>query len=219
MKTQIISVGQTFAEYKALTTWGWNKHLWDIRFANLEHVRLSAWLIEIFFLLGTGCTKVSILLVYRRISTGSSSVWFVRLTWAAIAFTVTYVSALLLELMLVCRPLNAYWKSYSITYKGHFTCADEHVPIVLSAAASVISDIYASVLPMLLVRKLRLSRRQRIGLFVLFAAGLLTAGTGIVRIYYLDKITTNYQPGPYTHDVTWLGWPTFVSDILLQQKL
>lgn len=191
-------------------------HLWDVPFTNMEYVRLSAWLNELFFLLGTACTKVSILLVYRRISTGSNSVWFIRLTWAAIAFTVTYAVALILELMLACRPLDAYWKSYSLTYTKSFKYADEHVPIVLSAAVSVFSDIYASVLPMLLVRRLRLSRRQRISLFVLFSAGLLTAGTGAVRIYYLDKVTTNYQPGPHTHDVTWLGWPTFVSSIRIQ---
>jgi hypothetical protein len=194
-------------------------HLWDIPLTKLEYVRLSAWLNEFFFILGTGCTKISILLVYRRISAGSNSVWFIRLTWAAIAFTATYISALLLELMLVCRPLNSYWKSYSITYNKPFTCANEHVPIVLSAVASVVSDIYASVLPMLLVRKLRLSRSQRISLFVLFSAGLLTAGTGIVRIYYLDKVTTNYQTGPNTHDITWLGWPTFVSGILLGAEI
>jgi hypothetical protein len=190
-------------------------HLWDVPIANLENVRLSAWLNQVFFLLGTGCTKVSILLVYRRISTGTNSVWFIRLTWAAIAFTATYVLAFLLELMLVCRPLNAYWKSYSSTYNEPFTCANEHLPLVLSAAASVFSDIYVSVLPMLLVRKLHLSPRQRTSLFVLLSAGLLTAGTGTVRIYYLDKVSTNYQPGPYTRDVTWLGWPTYVSRILL----
>lgn len=190
-------------------------HLWDVPFANLEHVRLSAWLNEFFFLLGTGCTKVSILLVYRRISTGSNSEWFIKLTWVAIAFTATYVSALLLELMLVCRPLNAYWKFYSPTYNEPFTCANERVPVLLSAAASMVSDIYASVLPMLLVRKLHLSRRQRISLFVLFSAGLLTAGTGAVRIYYLNKVSINYEPGPHTHDVTWFGWPLYVSRILL----
>lgn len=205
-----MSGGQTFAEFKALTTWGWNMHLWDVPVTKLVHVRLAAWLIEVFFLLSTGCTKISVLLVYRRISTGSGSLWFVRLTWAAIAFIATYVLALTLEIMFICRPLDSYWKSYSITYTKHFTCGDEHVPMVLSAACSIFSDVYSSVLPMLLVRRLRLSTKQRICLFVLFSCGLLTAGTGVARFYYLWKVTIDYKRGPHTRDSTWLGWPLLV---------
>lgn len=198
------------ASYKALSTWGWNMHLWDIPPQRLKYIRLSAWLIEFFFLLGTACTKISILLVYRKISSGSRSLWFIRLTWAAIGFTIIYTASLALELMLVCRPLPAYWNSYSPSYAGKYKCGNERVPIVFSAAASVVSDIYSSVLPMLLTARLALTVRQRVGLYTLFSAGLLTAGVGCARLYFLLKVTMNYLPGPNTHDVTWEGWPTFV---------
>ncbi len=177
----------------------------------LPKVRLAAWLVEFFFLSGNACTKISILLVYRKISSGSHSRWFIRLTGAAIAFTVVYTVALALELMLVCRPLSAYWLSYNPQYDDSFTCGDEHVPILLGAAASVFSDVYASVLPMLLMRTLRLTARQRLGLYALFSAGLFTAAIGLARLAVLDKVTTNYRPSPHTHDMTWLGWPLYVS--------
>jgi len=208
---QIFSIGQTFGEYKALSTWGWNLHLWDVPLGRLEFVRLAAWVVEFFFVLGNACTKISILLVYRKISSGSQSFWFIRFTWAAIAFTVVYSIGLGLELMLVCQPFTAYWKSYSPTYSRKFTCGNEHIPIIFSAAASVFSDIYASVLPMFLTRKLNLTTKQRLSLYALFSAGLLTACIGVARMTYLVKVTTNYKPGPHTHDVTWYGWPTFVS--------
>jgi hypothetical protein len=170
----------------------------------------AVWLIEFFFLLGTACTKISILLVYRKISSGSHTLWFTRLTWAAIGFTVMYTVALILEISLVCRPLDSYWNSYSPTYSKTFTCGNERVPIMLGAVASVFSDIYASVLPMSLTARLSLTTRQRIGLYILFSAGLLTAVVGCARLYFLAEVTINYQPGPDTHDTTWLGWPTFV---------
>lgn len=66
---------------------------------------------------------------------------------------------------------------------------------------------------MFLVRKLKLSTKKRIGLVNLFSLGILTVGTGVARIYYSDKVTTNYKPGLHTHDVTWFGWPLYVSDI------
>ena len=85
---------------------------------------------------------------------------------------------------------------------------------MFSAAASVFSDIYASVLPMLLVQNLNMTRRQRLGLYALFSAGLTTAGIGIARMLFLVKVTTNYQLGPTTRDITWYGWPMFVGNTL-----
>ncbi len=150
-------------------------------------------------------TKISILLLYRKISARSHSTWFIRFTWAAIAFTVVYTVALGLELVLVCRPFVSYWKSYSPEYTEKYKCGNEQVPIVFAAAASVFSDIYASVLPMLLVRNLNVTRAQRLGLYVLFSAGLLTAGIGVARLVFLVKVTTNYRLGPNTNDITWYG--------------
>lgn len=63
---------------------------------------------------------------------------------------------------------------------------------------------------MSLTARLSLTARQRAGLYVLFSAGLLTAGVGCARLYFLLKVTMNYQPGPNTHDITWEGSPTFV---------
>jgi hypothetical protein len=201
----------TFAEWKALTTWGWDRHLWDVPIDRLKFVRLSAWLIEIYFLLSNACAKISILLVYRRISSRSHSKWFIRMTWAAIAFTVAYTVGLGLELIFICRPFVSYWESYDPSYTTKHTCGNEQIPIVFSAASSVFSDLYATALPMLLVRKLNLRRKQRLGLYAVFSGGLLTAGIGVARLLFLVKVTTNYQLGPDTHDVTWYGWPTFVS--------
>ena len=186
-------------------------HVWDIPVDRLMYIRLAAWVVECFFLLGNACTKTSILLSYRRISARSHSTWFIRLTWAAIAFTIIYTVALGLELVFVCRPFVSYWRSYDPDYTENYTCGNEQIPIVFSAAASVFSDIYASILPMLLVQTLQLSSRQRLGLYLLFSAGLLTAGVGIGRLLFLVKVTINYRLGPDLQDVTWYGWPTFVS--------
>jgi hypothetical protein len=206
----VLSLGQTFAEYKAMTSWGWDLHIWDILPTRLQYGRLSVWLIELFFLLNNACCKISILLVYRQISARSQNKLFIRLTWAAIGFTIYYTAGFLLELFFVCRPIVSYWKSYDPTYTEKYTCGGEQIPVVTQAAVSVFSDIYASALPVLLLRKLQISKRQRIGMYALFSGGLLTAAFGVGRLYYLVKITTKYQIGPDTHDVTWYGWPCFV---------
>ena len=205
----------TFAEIKAMTSWGWNKHIWDIRPDKLSNLRLAAWLIEFFFLLGNASTKISILLFYRRITSGLPGFWFLYLAWGAIAFTVLYTLGLLIELFVICRPLQSYWESFNPLHTNKYTCGNEHIPFIFSAAASVMSDIYSSVLPMMLTRTLQMTRKQRFSLYALFSAGLLTAGTGIARLVVFIPVTTNYQIGPHTHDVSWLGWPLLVSTLRL----
>lgn len=190
-------------------------HVWDIPPTRFEINRLSAWITEFFFVMSNCCTKVSILLVYRKITARSHSIWFIRLTWAAIAYTIAYTTGFILELLLVCRPTDSYWKSYNLFYTAKYSCANEQVPLVFSAANSVFSDIYASLLPMLLVRTLRLTKVQRLSLYALFSGGLVTAAVGIARMVFLVKVTTNYQPGPDMHDVTWYGWPLYVSNSLI----
>ena len=185
-------------------------HLWDVPFPVHPKIRLGAWLLQFFFLTGNSCTKISILFVYRRISLGSSSRWFVRLTWAAIAFSIIYTIALMLELFFICHPYDSYWKAYDITYAHKYKCGNERVPIILSVCLNFVSDIYATVLPMFLVQKLKLSRKQRIGLALLFSVGILTIGTGAARIYYINTVTIGYKPGPNTRDITWYGWPLYV---------
>ena len=111
------------------------------------------------------------------------------------------------ELFLMCQPLDTYWKAYDINWQGQFKCGNDRIPIMLSVVLNFISDFYAILLPMFLVQKLQMSRKQRIGLVILFSFGMFTVMTGAVRIYYLNKVTTQYKPGPHASDTTWLGWP------------
>lgn len=128
--------------------------------------------------MATTCvTKISILLFYRRLASGTVSRVFQMLVWTAIASVVAYFLVFFTMLFFVCRPFHAYWKLADYTWlydhKGDFTCWPEGLILVISAAISAFQDVVACFLPMILFWKLRIPMRQKIALGAIFALGFL----------------------------------------------
>lgn len=105
--------------------------------------------------------------------------------WAALACTAAFFLASLITFCLICRPLSAYWLSYDFSYDKEFTCINGNVLTPVSGVLGVISDVYAVLVPCLMLRHYNLDvpRRQKIVLNVIFALGFVVAGCGIARTY------------------------------------
>lgn len=84
-------------------------HIWDSSFDTLRNEALNAWMGAFTFITGTCCLKVSVLMFYRRIQTGTCDMRMFYAIWAAIIFTVTYTLAMVLALIFNCQPTQAYW--------------------------------------------------------------------------------------------------------------
>lgn len=160
-------------------------------------------------LLSTCATKVSVLMFYRRMVTDTYSKRWKYAIWAAIGFTAAYCIGVFLAYILVCQPTDSYWLSYDFSYKGHYHCASAAGMNPAIGVLSVVSDLYAVILPMIMLNhyNLQVPRRQKIGLNVIFALGFLVAGAGIARTYYLIQLRNNY-------DTSWTGFDLYVWSIL-----
>ena len=157
------------------------------------------------YVIATCLVKISILLFYRRLSSNFSPAFFIA-TWLGIAYNVTYLVSFLLTIALACRPAEAYWLQLDFAWVAthKFTCIDEHVSLPASAATSVFGDLYATLLPCILILKLDLPRRQKMALYSLFVLGFLVVAAGIVRTFYIDYVINR------TYDVTWHIWQFWI---------
>lgn len=130
-------------------------------------------------LVASGATKASILLFYRRLVTGTLDRRWKLAIYLALVFHALYLIGLTLGYFLICRPLEAYWMSYDYVWKAKYqekyTCASAQGLNPVIGVLSVVSDVYAVVLPFVILHhyKLDVSRSQKIGLHIIFAAGLL----------------------------------------------
>ena len=77
-----------------------------------------SWLAEFSFLVTGCCTKISVLLFYRRLVGGTYSRSWHWAVVGAILFTAAWSIALILTLFFNCTPTEAYWKVRSLLVTG-----------------------------------------------------------------------------------------------------
>jgi hypothetical protein len=126
------------------------------------------------------CTKLSVLMFYRRLVAGTYSKKFKWALWFGMIFAVVTTIIPTVTLLKECEPFEAIWMQWSITYvyanAYKFHCRSTHYTVlwsVLSGAWSVTSDFYSVLLPSLLLSQMKLNKRQRLGLFFVFGLGYL----------------------------------------------
>jgi hypothetical protein len=136
----------------ACLQYGEDRHVWDVPVNQFENLAFSAWLSEMSFLISTCCTKISILLFYRRLVVGTFTKRWKYATFGAIVFTALYCIAFSLALILNCHPLDAYWKAYDLEYMETYHCINTKPLNPVAGLLSVISDLYAVFLPMVSTR-------------------------------------------------------------------
>lgn len=161
----------------------------------LTDLSQTGWLVQFFFLLGTCCLKVSVLLFCHRMVSGSSQRrWRIAIV-AAIAFTAAYSFALLVVLICNCTPTKAYWRAFDREWAAShdYKCSDTRALNPLAGALAIASDIYSIVIPCAVCWNLKLSLRQRIGLNALFCASIMAVGAAGGRTWAIYRVGQDYD--------------------------
>lgn len=113
-----------------------------------------------------GFTKASIVLLYLRIFITET---FQRVGKIYLVFIAAWTIASVLVTILQCIPIQATWNK-KITSK---TCLDKNSWWYAFAAINTVTDFLVAILPIPAIRRLKLSKRDRIGLFCVFGVGAL----------------------------------------------
>lgn len=115
-------------------------------------------------------TKLSIILLYRRIFTVQRSafrLWLDALTCITVCLFVSYMVATLT----VCRPLSFLWTS--LQPDAHGSCFNYKLFMFISAVLNSCVDILILVTPVARVWSLHMSFKMKIGVCGMFLLGSL----------------------------------------------
>ena len=88
------------------------------------------------------------------------------------------------------------------------TYTNNQTGLTTSAVFSVVGDLYAALLPSLLVARLQLPIRQKYAVAGLFAVGYIVVGMGVGRAVLLHETTL------LTYDYTWSLWEVWIWSLL-----
>lgn len=83
-----------------------------------------------------------------------------------------------------CIPVYHFWNLDSAVRKGH--CLPEGPVWFTNAGIQIFTDIVILILPMPVLSKLRLPKRQRAGIMLVFGVGVFVIATSSARAYELS---------------------------------
>ncbi|KAK3674979.1 hypothetical protein LTR78_005323 [Recurvomyces mirabilis] len=209
-RRQLFAVGMTCTVMLANALYGWDRHVWDIPTSEIASANKIAFAAKLMFTLAATFTRLSLICFYYRLVKDSGMKWFKYVLHAALLWTLAvgigFVCMCCLSLdpkitLIIARPVEAYWVFPPTS--GH--CLDEGKVVLGSGVINCFSDLLTTVLPIPIVARLQMPRRQRFGVCVLLCLGFIVTIAGIVRTYFIWKsLIAQY-------DETWWAYPLWIA--------
>jgi hypothetical protein len=126
------------------------------------------WLSVPFYNLSLILAKLSVLVLFIRIFRSRK---FLVCTYSTMAFLIIAGLWMVFSGFLFCIPVRDFWSVNYKTHTGH--CLPEGPVWYANAAMQILTDVVILILPMPLLSKLHLPRRQKVGMMLVFGVGIL----------------------------------------------
>ncbi|KAF1845270.1 uncharacterized protein K460DRAFT_376726 [Cucurbitaria berberidis CBS 394.84] len=162
--------------------WGMGRHISDVSPHDLVKTLKvpTFWASFIIYGLSLGLTKGSILLQYQRVFKTKR---FQIACWTVVAIVIGYTMSSLFSCIFYCIPLRSFWT------REPARCVNQHAMWFAIAAINILTDFIIIILPMPVIRSLRLGRRQKTALTAIFAVGGFVCIVSILRLQSLVAIS------------------------------
>ena len=150
------------------------------------HSKSSAYAFTVLYNPALTVTKVSILMLYYRMSQARPFFRYATLTVGLVVI----LNGIVLTFLNIfrCQPISGAFTEQAAT------CIDVVTLFICSAPVNVLTDIAILVIPLPMVTAMRLGVRQKVGLVATFMLGVFVTVVDVVRIVYLQEALI-YQIG------------------------
>lgn len=156
------------------TNYGFGWHIADM--SPDRYVAYNEWIFisSIVYLISLLGYKFAILLLYLRLFAVDKK--FRYSTWTVMFFVFGYLFSNLLTQVFGCTPIDKFWKPKTF---GH--CLVLTKAVYAYGSMNFISDFFIFVLPLPMVWRLKLSRKEKLGVTLVFMSGAIAFVAAIVR--------------------------------------
>ncbi|PSR89050.1 hypothetical protein BD289DRAFT_366386 [Coniella lustricola] len=168
--------------------YGTGQHNADLPADSVPQAMHMWWTCEPLYVLTNMMIKASIAIFLMRICVHRMHTLVI---WITIGVTELYSLFFFLLFVLQCRPTSLFWLRYSDNAPDG-TCLDASVVSDCFYGYSAIScwtDWTYSILPIFLVWNLQMSKRIKVSVVLILAAGVIASSATIVRFPYLHTLT------------------------------
>ncbi|KAK6495044.1 hypothetical protein TWF481_003071 [Arthrobotrys musiformis] len=168
---------------------GYGKHLWDGPFSTMtersEKLIKELIVCNILHSFSLSFAKTSIIILYNRIF--DAHPWFRRTMWCILSICWTMFVLTIFISVFQCNPIDGAW-SFRIMYLGKSSCVDMQAYLYASTAVNIFTDGVVVALPIVPITRLRLPKRKKVAVCLLFLVGGFSCASSIIRMVSLRTL-------------------------------
>lgn len=179
---------------------GLGRHQWNVPESNMKHLLKLYYINRIFYSPTILAAKLTILLQLMRIFAPIKRGLVYWLIQALIWLNAGFYLANVLSVIFQCTPVRKAWNP---SMPG--VCVDTNLNLVVTGAINVLSDALILLLPLWTIWHLKMPTQRKLGVSVVFAAGIFANFAGIMRfslsiqiIHGFDLTFLRLQHGMWT---------------------
>ena len=120
--------------------------------------------------MSTLLTKLSLLFLYRRFFSSTSSRLFWTLWWVSVIYTITYSIPVVIISIFRCTPVESSWMNVNVSKRK---CINLAAFFLAQACLNAVSDLGILATPTSVIWKRRMSGIKRAGVAGVFVLGAL----------------------------------------------
>ncbi|KAL1858102.1 hypothetical protein Daus18300_010103 [Diaporthe australafricana] len=162
---------------------GLGSHMDDVMLRgtdNLISYSQIVWLSSIFYNACLGFIKTSVLALYTRLGDRELR----RLAYIMIGVVSCQAGANVIVCIFECSPVQA---AYDLTITD-MKCININAFYLANAAVNISTDVLTYAIPLKMVSKLQMPRRQKVGLGIMMSLGFVACLSSIIRITYIPQM-------------------------------
>ncbi|KAJ5682562.1 hypothetical protein N7462_005727 [Penicillium macrosclerotiorum] len=169
---------------------GLGQHLKYADKTKLMDYSFAVYLSSIFYLSCLGFVKTSVLWFYTRLGDR----YLTKISYIMIGVIVCQATSFVLVAAFQCQTISKAWTS-----TGPGKCVNINVFYLCNAALNILTDLLTYTLPIRVIFKLQMPRKQKIALGFILCLGLFACVSSIIRITY---IPTMLSSADYTYAIS-----------------
>ncbi|KAH9897411.1 hypothetical protein F4778DRAFT_743489 [Xylariomycetidae sp. FL2044] len=195
-------VGYCYLNYWHIFNYGFFVHQWDVRNRDMAPIFYRIYVGANLYGVCICCIKVSILREWSRIFVprpARNTFWWI--CHILLALNVCYYVAGTFLANLQCTPREFIWDKTRAG--GH--CIESKYADVTAGIVNLVSDVLILLLPQKVIWKLQMPLKQKLGVSVIFAMGILTCASAALRVYVtVDWLESDDEVGSVASLTLWL---------------
>ncbi|KAK2034783.1 CFEM domain-containing protein [Colletotrichum zoysiae] len=190
----VILAGFMPANY-LITEAGSGRDMWTLTPDQISRVLLIVYIFNILYSTCLSLIKASIILLYLRIFPKGS---VRKVLWGTLALNAALWAGYMGPTIFICRPISFFWDGWMGESEGQ--CIHLHASAISHSVFQLTLDIILLVIPATQIWGLNMSLRKKIGVYLIFGAGIFLTAVSAYRIRSLVMFATSDNPTVNTYE-------------------